>query len=114
LISECWHDGGTLLLSAVTAWEISLLVDSRKIELDLPVADWLARFVERPGVAAVPLVLRAGARAYRFAELEHRDPADRLLMASAIELDCPLVTYDDRIVRFAATHGEKYGLTTVF
>jgi len=41
--------------------------------------------------------------------LEHPDPADRLLIATAIELDCPLVTYDARITRFAARHGGRYG-----
>jgi PIN domain nuclease of toxin-antitoxin system len=41
----------------------------------------------------------------------HRDPADRLLIASAIELACPLVTYDERILRFAAEYGRPYRFT---
>ena len=41
-----------------------------------------------------------------------RDPADRLLIATAIELACPLVTYDDRILRFAAEHGRQYGFAS--
>ena len=44
-------------------------------------------------------------------QLEHRDPADRLLIASAIELACPLVTYDERILRFAAGYGRQYRFT---
>jgi PIN domain nuclease of toxin-antitoxin system len=43
--------------------------------------------------------------------LEHRDPADRLLIATAIGLGCPLVTDDDRIRRFARTRGRQYGLS---
>jgi hypothetical protein len=31
------------------------------------------------------------------------------LDASAIELDCPLITYDDRITRFGERHGSQYG-----
>lgn len=98
-----------MLLSAVTAWEIALLVDSGRIGLDLAASEWIERFLDRPGVAAVPLVPRAAAGAYRFLGLEHPDPADRLLIATAIELDCPLVTYDARITRFAARHGGRYG-----
>jgi predicted nucleic acid-binding protein len=43
--------------------------------------------------------------------LEQRDPADRLLVAAAIELACPLVTYDERIARFAKRHGPQYRFT---
>jgi len=109
LVDGCWRGGGTVCLSAVTVWEIALLVDSDRIELDLPLEAWLARFLERPGIEAVPLCHRAASRAYQLHHLEHRDPADRLLIATAIELACPLVTYDDRILRFGKRHGRRYG-----
>jgi PIN domain nuclease of toxin-antitoxin system len=108
VIDECWRSGGTILLSAVTVWEIALLVDRGRIELDLPIEKWVERFVAQRGLQVVPLGYRAAAHSYRLHPLEHRDPADRLLIATAIELDCPLVTYDDRIVRFADRHGRQY------
>jgi PIN domain nuclease of toxin-antitoxin system len=37
LIDACWQNGGSILLSAVSAWEIALLVDTGRIFLDLPV-----------------------------------------------------------------------------
>jgi PIN domain nuclease of toxin-antitoxin system len=55
----------------------------------------------------------AAARAYNLHHLEHRDPADRLLIASAIGLGCPLVTHDDRIRRFARTRGRQYRFSVV-
>jgi PIN domain nuclease of toxin-antitoxin system len=109
LIDESWQTGGTIYLSAVTAWEIALLVDAGHIELDLPAEEWVERFLDRPGIEAVPLGYRAACRAYQLSHLEHRDPADRLLIAAAIELACPLVTYDERIDRFAKRHGRRYG-----
>jgi PIN domain nuclease of toxin-antitoxin system len=112
LIDDCWNGGGTVFLSAVTAWELALLVDTGRIALDVPVDAWIAQFLETPGTAAAPLVPRAAARSYRLEEFAHRDPADRLLIATAIELDCPLVTYDGRIVRFGDRHGERYGFAT--
>jgi PIN domain nuclease of toxin-antitoxin system len=96
------------LLSAVTAWEIALLVDTGRIELDGPLETWIERFLARPGIEAVPLSHRAACRSYQLHHLEHRDPADRLLIATAIELACPLVTYDDRIARFGEQHGRQY------
>jgi PIN domain nuclease of toxin-antitoxin system len=56
----------------------------------------------------VPLGYGAACRSYQLHHLEHRDPADRLLIATAIELSCPLVTYDERIARFGKKHGRQY------
>jgi PIN domain nuclease of toxin-antitoxin system len=109
LIDGCWQSGGTIFLSAVTAWEIALLVDTGRIDLDIPVEAWIGRFLERPGIEAAPLGDQAACRSYRLHHLEHRDPADRLLIATAIELACPLVTYDERIARFGKKHGRQYG-----
>ena len=109
LIDGCWQNGGTICLSAVSAWEIALLVDARQIELDVPIEAWVTRFLERPGIEPAPLGHRAACRSYRLYHLAQRDPADRLLIASAIELACRLVTYDERILRFATEHGREYG-----
>jgi len=111
LIDGCWQNGGTIHLSAVSVWEIALLVDSRRIELDLPIEAWITRFLQRPGIEAAPLGHRAASRSYRLHQLEHRDPADRLLIATAIELACPLVTYDERILRFSTDYGRQYAFT---
>jgi PIN domain nuclease of toxin-antitoxin system len=100
LIDSCWQSGGTTYLSAVTAWEVALLVDIGGIELDLPIEEWITRFIQRPGIDLEPLAHRAASRSYRLHHFEDRDPADRLLIATAIELGCPLVSYDERILRF--------------
>jgi PIN domain nuclease of toxin-antitoxin system len=109
LIEGCWQSGGTICISAVTIWEIALLVDGGHIDLDIPIEGWVERFLDRPGIEAVPLGHRAAARSYQLHHLEHRDPADRLLIATAIELGCPLITYDDRVQRFGRRHGRRYG-----
>jgi PIN domain nuclease of toxin-antitoxin system len=111
MIDDCWRSGGTICLSAITVWEIALLVDTERIDLDLPVGAWIERFLQRPGIQPVPLGHHAASRSYQLHRLEHRDPADRLLIATAIELGCPLVTYDERILRFSKRHGRQYGFS---
>jgi PIN domain nuclease of toxin-antitoxin system len=108
LIDGCWRNGGSIFLSTVTAWEIALLVDTGRIDLDVPTEAWMKRFLQRPGIETVPLGHSAASRAYQLHHLEDRDPADRLLIATAIELACPLVTYDERIARFGKKHGRQY------
>lgn len=111
LIDNCWQNGGTIFLSSVTVWEIALLVDTGRIELDSPVDAWIDRFLNRPGIEGVPLAHRAAARSYQLHHLEHRDPADRLLIATAIDLRCPLVTYDERITQFGKKRGRQQGFS---
>lgn len=108
LIDGCWRSGGTIFLSAITVWQIAFLVDAGRIELDLPTPAWIACFLDRPGIEAAPLGERAASRSYQLYHFAHRDPADRLRIATAIELDCQLVTYNERIVRFGVTHGRQY------
>ena len=108
MIESAWKAGGRIFLSAISVWEIAMLVDKGFIELDLPVDAWVNRFLDRPGLEAVALDHVAAARAYSLHHLEHGDPADRLLVATAIGLGCPLVTHDDRIRRFARTRGRQY------
>lgn len=110
-IEAAWQGGGSLFLSAVSVWEIAILVDKGLVELDLPVTAWVDRFLGKPGLVALSLDHKAAALAYNLGGLEHRDPADRLLIASAIGLGCALVTHDDRIRRFAKGRGRQLGFT---
>ena len=111
MIDACWTGGGTIHVCAVTAWEIALLVDVGRIELDLPAPAWMARFLARPGVVEQPMGWRVATGAYALDGLDHHDPADRMLIATAIALGCPLVTYDERFIAFAARDGRRQGFT---
>jgi PIN domain nuclease of toxin-antitoxin system len=102
-----------ILVSSVSAWEIARLSDTGRISLDCPREAWVERFLARPGASAMPLTWHASARAYRLPNFERRDPGDRLLVATAIDLGCPLVTYDGTIIKYAAGHGRPTGLRVV-
>ncbi len=112
-IDALWLTGHSLMVSAVSAWEIALLADTGRISLDCPPEAWIERFLGRPGVSAVPLTWRASARAYRLPNFYRRDPADRLLVATAIELGCPLVTYDGPLTDYAAGQGRQTGFQII-
>lgn len=113
LIEDAWRNRGTVFLSAVSVWEIAQLAHRGRIDLFRPLDDWVARFSSTVGVEILPLTWRAAAAAYRLPGLEHGDPADRLLIATAIEQACRLVSYDARILRFGENHGITVGFTAV-
>jgi PIN domain nuclease of toxin-antitoxin system len=85
-------------VSTASIQEISYLASSGRIGLDRPVARWvsdvLATHAVRPIAPTVPIALRAGALD---AEAFPADPADRLIYATAVELDAQLATADARL-----------------
>ena len=103
------HEAGLLasvLVSAVTAWEIGLLTRPRadgkvRLELGEPPARWLERLLARPALRPLPLSVQAALTSSSLPPPFHEDPADRLLVATARELGVPLVTRDQRILRYA-------------
>jgi PIN domain nuclease of toxin-antitoxin system len=111
LIETCVREGGTAYFSAISAWEIAVLADLKRLFLDVSPDQWVKRFVSPPGIEVVPLSPMAAARSYELPGVLHRDPADRLLIATAIELACPLVTYDAPLVAYAARHGDVCGFS---
>jgi PIN domain nuclease of toxin-antitoxin system len=95
-----------IFVSAVTGWEIGLATTRARHPLVLlPSAQsWLADLLARPGFRAVPLEPEVALIASYLPGNFHRDPADRLLIATARELGVPLLTRDRRILDYAA-HG---------
>lgn len=94
------------LVSPVTAWEIGMAA-SGKPKPDTLVfrSDPLAyfdAFMRLPFVRLTPLTPTAAIRAWQLPEFANRDPGDRLLVATARELGCPIVTSDTKILAYAA------------
>ena len=87
-----------LLVSDISLWEVATLHSLGRIRISLPLREWLEK------AAAPPLVRRHGISPTIAAELAglpdsfHRDPADRILVATARVLGATLLTQDRRIV----------------
>ena len=92
-----------ILVSAVTGWEIGLAtIRPRHPLVLLPTAQlWLADLLARPGFRTVSLQPEVALSASYLPGSFHRDPADRLLIATAREVGVPLVTRDRRILDYA-------------
>lgn len=110
-IDGVWRQGGKVIVSAVTAMEISQLASKGRLRLDVPPDVWIRRLLGLVGFEGAAITPEIAARAYMLSDLAHGDPADRMLIATAIDLGCPLITYDERITAFATSHGSRYGFT---
>ncbi len=88
-------------ISAVSAWEIAVLVRKERLKLDRDVALWITNALALPRTVELPLSARTMVAAEQLAGL-HGDPADRFLAATAIQHGCPLVTRDERLRAYPA------------
>ena len=86
-----------------------MLADGGRLDLGQSATEWINAFLDRPGIEGVPLTWQTATAAYGLVRLAHRDPADRLLIATALDLGCEFVPHDARIVQFAAGTGCAYG-----
>lgn len=86
-----------VFISSISAWEIALLVRKGRLELTMPVEDWIARTEALPFVQFIPLDNRIALRSNHLPGEIHEDPADRIIIATALTLGASLVSKDTRI-----------------
>lgn len=91
---------GLIGISPISCIEVARLAAASLIELPTDALTWIRRLMNYPSVHLLPITPEIAVRAYSLPEPFHRDPADRILVATAIELDCPLLTSDQRIVQY--------------
>ena len=94
-------DEGRILVSAITPWEIALLVSRGRLTLGADVMDWVRNALTIPGLTLVPLEPEIAVASTRLPFEMHPDPADRILVATARHLGATLVTADQALLQLA-------------
>lgn len=81
----------------IVCWEVASLAAAGRLRLDRDVLEWIRRVLAEPRVELLAITPEVAVRASKFGPLFSQDPADRLIAATAIELDAPLITRDERM-----------------
>jgi PIN domain nuclease of toxin-antitoxin system len=89
-----------LWVSAITPWEIGMLVAKGRLVLDRDVTDWLQAALSLPGIRVAPLEPALAVASTRLPGELHGDPADRLIVATARHLGATLVTADAALLAY--------------
>ena len=88
---------GALLASSISAWEVAMLAARGRLELTIPVEEWIARCEAVPGMRFVPVNNAIALRSVNLPGTLHPDPADRIIVATALEKKARLITKDARL-----------------
>lgn len=97
IIDKEGQTGDGLTVSSISIWEISMLVSKGRLVLRVSLEDWIAHVEKVDAIQFVAVNNRIALRATQLPEPLHKDPADRMIIATAKELACPLVTADQKI-----------------
>ncbi len=82
---------------AISCWEVAMLVAKRRLDLDRDVLLWIRQALAVPRVTLLPLTPEICVSSASLAQKSPADPADRLIAASALEHQAPIVTKDSRL-----------------
>jgi PIN domain nuclease of toxin-antitoxin system len=89
-----------LLLSAISPWEFSKLLEKGKLGISYNPEEWIHAALEMPKLRMVPLTPSIAYRSTALPKPFHDDPADQLIVATAREENATVLTKDKRILEY--------------
>lgn len=99
-ISNTLDQSGEIVISSISAWEISMLVQRGRLLLTMDVESWLDQVAQIDGVTFYPVDNEIALKSASLPGDFHKDPADRMIVATARKLALPLITTDEKILRY--------------
>jgi PIN domain nuclease of toxin-antitoxin system len=78
-----------------------MLIDRGRLSIPLNIDQWMQQALRYSGVHLLPLTPEIAIESTQLPGSFQRDPADRIIVATARRLRCPLVTLDQRIQSYA-------------
>ncbi len=96
-INRTLAQGSEVIVSAISAWEVSMLIDKERLILSMDVESWFDEVSQIDGVRFMPVDNEIGIKSTVLPGNFYKDPAHRMIVATARKLAVPLVTADDKI-----------------
>lgn len=91
---------GEIFISSISVWEIYLLIKNRRIGFFIDSDSWLEKVESLPFVKFVPVDNKIAILSVNLPDFSHKDPADRIIIATALQLGATLITSDKKILKY--------------
>lgn len=89
-----------IYISSISTWEVALLVSRNRLRLTMNVNDWIQRSEALPFMKFIPVNNSIAVQSVYLSSPLHNDPADRIIIATALSLSMPVVTKDEKIINY--------------
>ncbi|HZL31431.1 MAG TPA: type II toxin-antitoxin system VapC family toxin [Pseudolabrys sp.] len=100
LMNTAYAQGVTTFVSAITAWEVGLLTSRERLRLLVTPEKWFSKILDLPGAALAPLSPEILIASSYLPGKPPRDPADRIVAATARDLGATLITRDSALLTY--------------
>lgn len=89
-----------IFISAISVWEFGMLVEKKRIEVDMDPMKWVDLALAMDRVELVEISPRIAIQSTRLPGTIHGDPADRIIVATARQTNALLVTHDAQLITY--------------
>jgi len=86
-----------ILVSAITAWEIALLIEKERLSMSMELSRWITLTEQIENLHYIAITHQLGIESVQLPGTFHADPVDRMITALARSVGAPLITADQRI-----------------
>ena len=93
------QESDRVVVSSISIWEIGLKVSRGRLHIPLSIEEFADRLLQIDVVEVSSVDVATWIKSVEL-QWEHRDPADRVIVATAMLRGCPLVTSDETIRAF--------------
>jgi PIN domain nuclease of toxin-antitoxin system len=94
----------TLAVSAISVWELAMLVKRQRLTLATAVSTWIEASLRPPGARIIPVGAAIALDSTQLPDFDHhKDPADRIIVATA-RRHGTLLTFDESLLAWARAH----------
>ncbi|WP_440615223.1 type II toxin-antitoxin system VapC family toxin [Cysteiniphilum sp. 6C5] len=98
VINKAQQEKSRILLSSITAWEICMLINKGRLSLRIDIRKWLETVQMIDCVEFVPVTNEIAMTSTSLPNFDyHKDPADRMIIATASIYGATLITADETI-----------------
>lgn len=96
---QALQEADRLFLSSISLWEIALKVKRGTLQIPMSIEQYVEQLQQAEQLEIMPVDTRIWLDSVAL-DWEHRDPADRVIVALARRLKLPLVSNDQKIASF--------------
>ncbi len=93
-------------ISSISCWELVLLQQRQRIELNEPLQGWLQTALE--DIVCLPITETIAVHS-ALMDFHHRDPADRFIISTAVIYDCHLMSFDGKFKLYSELNNRLIG-----
>jgi PIN domain nuclease of toxin-antitoxin system len=102
------EEANEVSVSAISCFEMAWLVRHGRIDLNMPFDHWFSQIEYSTGIRILPVTAQIGIQAVALPE-HHKDPQDRIIIATALLYDARLLSFDSAFPSYRELDGRLLG-----